>query len=228
MTMVRDLKLVPAPDPRRKELASAISMHAGAARDLIVAEQAAAAAKQKWWNAEARLDELRKEAPSPGGYLSDDAIAMIASGAACDTDVLDRSAVEAGARMKAFENDSKVWKAASAQCDLAVKAKAESAVTAKERLDRAARMVVCNSENVAKLIDALETKQVEIIEMRSALRFISSRGCNGELAPALSKQIERVLLQDLSGLGPTDSYRAWDAAFNELLANSDAALPNEG
>lgn len=47
MTMVRDLKLVPAPDPRRKELATAISMHAGAARDLIVAEQAAAAAKAK-------------------------------------------------------------------------------------------------------------------------------------------------------------------------------------
>jgi hypothetical protein len=59
----------PAPDPNRKSLAAAIFLYAGSKRDLIVAEQAAAAAKQKWWNAEARLELLRKEAPSPGGGI---------------------------------------------------------------------------------------------------------------------------------------------------------------
>ena len=98
-------------------------------------------------------------------------------------------------------------------------------VLAKERVSKAARIVICNSEDVTKLIDELVLLQAEIVEKRSVLRFISRQGCNGELARAVAGQIESVLLQDLDGLNPTDTSRAWSAAFEELQSNSDAALP---
>ena len=51
-----------ASDPNREALASAIALHAGACRDLQVAEQASTAASNNLWKMQARIDELHKKA----------------------------------------------------------------------------------------------------------------------------------------------------------------------
>jgi hypothetical protein len=141
--------------------------------------------------------------------------------------VLERSSIEARAKMTAAENDVNVWQQTREECDLAARQKEDAVAESKERLERAARVVICSADNTAKLVDDLSVLQAEIIEKRSALRFISGHGCNGELARPLMEQIERVLLHDLSGLGPTDSYRAWERAFETLMTDAEAALPTE-
>src|SRR5580693_4472629 len=61
----------------------------------------------------------------------------------------------------------------------------------------------------------------------SVLRFIWRTNRNGELSVPLAGRIERLLLCDLTGLESTPASAAWSAAFDELLANSEAKLPTE-
>jgi hypothetical protein len=226
MTM-RDMKSLPDRDPARAKLAAAIALEAGAARDLQVAEQASALATSRYYEAQSALDELRKEQHAPSGALAAEFISSVGSGNPCNVAVLERSSVESRAKMTAAENDVNVWQQTREECDLAARQKEDAVAESKERLERAARVVICSADNTAKLVDDLSVLQAEIIEKRSALRFISGHGCNGELARPLMEQIERVLLHDLSGLGPTDSYRAWERAFETLMTDSDSELPTE-
>ena len=145
---MRDLKPLPHRDPARVALASAIALEAGARRDLQVAEQAAELAASRYWEAENKLEAMRKAAVVPHMGLADDFIASVAFGAPCDVAVLGRSAVEATAKMTAAENDVNVWKQTHEECDLAVRAKGAAVAPAKERVEKAARMVIANSETV--------------------------------------------------------------------------------
>ncbi len=226
MTM-RDLKPLPDRDPARAALANAIVSDAGARRDLQIAEQAAQLAEERCWAAQSKLDELRKEPHAPSGALADEFIKSVGAGNPCNVAALERSSVESRAKMTAAENDVNVWQQTSEECDLAARQKEDAVAESKERLERAARVVICSADNTAKLVDDLSVLQAEIIEKRSALRFISGHGCNGELARPLMEQIERVLLHDLSGLGPTDSYRALERAFETLMTDAEAAFPTE-
>ena len=88
-------------------------------------------------------------------------------------------------------------------------------------------MVVCNAETVKRLGDGLEALQADVVSARSVLRFVWSKGVNGELSVPLAERIERLLRLDLTGLRSTSASAAWSAAFDELLTNSEAELPTE-
>jgi hypothetical protein len=103
-------------DPARVALASAIALHAGAVRDWQVAQSAAELAERRHWQSQSALDELRKAVADPSGVLADSFISSVASGAPCGTDVLERSAIDARAKMTAAENDVRVWKQTHDEC----------------------------------------------------------------------------------------------------------------
>jgi hypothetical protein len=222
---MRDLK--PLPDPARVALASAIALEAGARRDLKVAEDAAELAAERCWRAQSALDELRKVVAAPSGALAGSFIASVGAGNPCGTAVLERSAIDARAKLVAAENEVAVWDETRLECELAVRSKAADVAAAKERVTRAARVVVCNAETVSHLADELAALQSELISRRSVLRFIWRTNRNGELSVPLAGRIERLLLCDLTGLESTPASAAWSAAFDELLANSEAKLPTE-
>ena len=224
---MRDMKPLPDRDPARAKLAAAIALEAGARRDLRVAEQAAQLAASRHWEAQSKLDELSKVVAAPSGALAADFIASVSAGNPCGTAVLERSAIDARAQIKAAENDVRVWEQTQDECERAVRAKEADVAAAKERVERCAREVVCNAETVTRLGDGLEALQEEVIETRSVLRFIWGKGLNGELPGPLAERIERLLRLDLAGLRSTSASAAWSAAFDELLTNSEAELPTE-
>jgi hypothetical protein len=160
---MRDLKPLPDRDPARAKLAAAIALEAGARRDLQVAEQAAQLAASRHWEAQSKLDELRKVVAAPTGALASEFTASVAAGAPCNVAVLERSAIDARGQIAAAENDVRVWEQTSEECSQAVRAKEGKVSDAKDRVERAARSVICNSENVARLIDELTALQSKII-----------------------------------------------------------------
>ena len=224
---MRDMKPLPDRDPARATLAAAIAMEAGARRDLKVAEDAAGLAERRHWDAQSKLDELRNEPPAPSGAFADAFTASIAAGNPCGTAVLERSAIDARAKLVAAENEVAVWDETRLECELAVRSKAADVAAAKERVTRAARVVVCNAETVSHLADELAAMQSELISRRSVLRFIWRTNRNGELSVPLAGRIERLLLCDLTGLESTPAAAAWRTAFDELMTNSEAELPTE-
>jgi hypothetical protein len=139
--------------------------------------------------------------------------------------VLERSAIDARAQIAAAENDVTIWEQTSDECAFAVKTKEADVATAKDRVERAGRAVICNSMYVARLIDELTALQSEVVNKRSVLRFIWRASCNGELERPLSEQAERVLRQNLDGLESTPESRTWSAAYNALMSDADAELP---
>jgi hypothetical protein len=212
-------------DKNRKNLAAAIAMHAGAKRDARVADEAARQAAQNCWEAQSRLETLR-EAAEPSGALADTFAASVAAGNPCNVAVLERSGIDVRAKITAAENDFNVWDQTRRECDLAAREKEAAVAAARDRVERAARMVVANSETVKRLSDGLEALQAEVIETRSVLRFIWGKGVNGELPVPLKERVERLLWRDLMGLESTSASVAWQAAFEELQSNSEAALPS--
>ncbi len=235
MTVI-NLKSQPALDPNRKALAAAIALHAGARRDLRVADDAASLAAQKCWAAQARLDELNKAPHSPMGARADAFIASVDAGNPCSAAVLERSSVDARAKMTAAENEFAVWNETRQECDLAAREKEAAVAPAKERVEKAARMVIANSETVTRLMEGVEELQAEVINRRLALRFILFNCLNGELSDADKDRIESLFRQDRLPAGFHSAYnagwethsvhRTWQAAFDELQSNSDAALPS--
>jgi hypothetical protein len=169
---------------------------------------------------------LRKVVAAPSGALAADFIASVGAGNPCGTAVLERSAIDARAKMTAAENEAAVWDETRQECDLAVRTKEADVATAKERVERCARAVICNSETVKCLGDGLEALQAEVIEKRAVLRFIWGKGINGELPGPLKERVERLMWRDLLGMESTSSSAAWRAAFEELQSNSEAELPS--
>jgi hypothetical protein len=221
-----DMKSLPTRDPTRAKLAAAIDAHAAAARDLQVTEDAAALAERRHWEAQSALDELRNVVAAPSGALAAEFISSVGTGNPCNAAVLERSAVDARAKMTAAENDVNVWKQTHEECDQAVRAKEGAVTTAKEHVEKASRRVIANSETVKRLADGLEALQAEVIEKRAALRFIWGKGLNGELSGPLKERVERLLWRDLTGMESTSASAAWSAAFNELQSNPEAELPS--
>ena len=226
MTLVNLKLAAKAPDQNRKALAAAIALHAGAKRDLRVADESASLAAQKCWQAQAQLDELRK-VPEPKGSLAAAFTSSVAAGAPCETAVLQRSGVDARAQIAAAENDARIWQETLEECDLAAKEKEASVVEARENIERAARVIICGSTHVARLVDELAGLQSEVVSRRAALRFIWGKGVNGELPRPLVESVQRVLQRDLLGMESTPASAAWNAVFNELMTNSEAELPTE-
>jgi hypothetical protein len=225
MTLVNLKPAAKAPDQNRKALAAAIALHAGAKRDLRVADESASLAAQRCWQAQAQLDELRK-VPEPKGSLAAAFTSSVAADAPCETAVLQRSGVDARAQIVSAENEFSIWDQTREECDLAAREKEAAVATARDRVERAARAVICNSKYVARLIDELTALQSEVVNKRSVLRFIWRASCNGELERPLSEQVERVLRQNIDGLESTPASAAWSAAFNELITNPEAELPS--
>jgi hypothetical protein len=223
---MRDMKPLPDRDPARAKLAAAIALEAGARRDLQVAEEAAKLAAERCRNARSKLDELRNEPPAPSGAFAAELTASIVTGNPCTTATLERASVAAGAKLAAAENEVAIWNETRQECEIAVRAKEAAVVTAKERVGRAAREIICDSAMSTRLMDDLEMKQAEVIERRVALRFIWSKGLNGELSAPDNDRMERLLMQDLDGLEPHPVRKKWDVAFEELQSNSEAELPS--
>jgi hypothetical protein len=226
MTMVRDMKPILARDPNREALAHAIASEAGARRDLQVAEQAAELAASRHWEAQSKLEELHNVVAAPSGALAADFIASVSAGNPCGTAVLERSAIDARAQIASAESDVNVWKQTHDECELAVRGKRDAVASAKEGVERCARAIICNSETVKRLADDLEALQAEVIEKRSALRFIWRKEINGELPGPLKERVERLLWRDLTGMESTPASAAWSAAFEELQSNPEAELPS--
>jgi hypothetical protein len=223
--MMRDLKPLPDRDPARVKLASAIALEAGARRDLQVAEEAAKLAAERCWDAQSKIDELRKVVAAPSGDLASAFIESVGAGNPCGTAMLERSAIDARAKMTAAENEFAVWDETRRECELAVREREADVATAKESVERCARAVVCNAETAKRLGADLEALQADVVSARSVLRFIWGKGVNGELSVPLGERIERLLWRDLIGLESTSASAAWSAAFDELLTNSEAELP---
>ncbi len=222
---MRDMKPLPDRDPARATLAAAIALEAGARRDLQVASNAAGLAERRHWDAQSALDELRKVVAAPSGALADSFIASVGAGNPCGTAVLERSGIESRAKLVAAEGEAAVWDETRKECELAVRAKEADVAAAKDRVERAARMVIVNAETVKRLADGLEALQADVVSARSVLRFVWGKGLNGELSVPLQERIERLLWRDLIGLESTSASAAWSAAFDELLTNSRAELP---
>ncbi len=224
---MREVRLLPVrdpvSDPNRKALAAAIALHAGARRDVRVADEAASLAAQRCWDAQSRLEELRK-AVEPSGALAAEFTASVGAGNPCGTAVLERSAVDVRAKITAAENDARIWDETRRECDLAAREKEDAAADAKERVEKTARVVVCNSEMVPRLVDSLEALQAEVIARRVALQFIWSRALNGELSRPDSGRIESLLRQDLTGWESHPVHGVWRAAFDNLLEDSNAGI----
>ncbi len=218
------INMKPAPDQNRKALAAAIILHAGAKRDARVADEAASLAAQKCWEAQSRLEKLR-EVAEPSSALADTFAASVSAGNPCDVAVLERSGIDVRAKMTAAENDFNVWDQTQRECDLAARAKEADVATAKDRVERAARMVLADPATVTRLADDLDALQSDIVERRSALRYIWGHGINGELPRPLNERVERLLCRDLLGLEPTSAAAAWSAAFEKLMTDSEASLP---
>lgn len=223
---MRDMKPLPDRDPARSKLAAAIALEAGARRDLRVAEQTAQLAASRHWEAQSKLDELSKVVAAPSGALAAAFIASVSAGNPCGTAVLERSAIDARAQIKAAENDVRVWEQTQDECERAVRAKEADVAAAKERVERCARAVVCNAETVKRLGDGLEAMQAEVIERRVALRFIWGKGLNGELSGPDKDRIESLLRQDLTGWESHPVHGVWRAAFEDLQSNPEAELPS--
>ena len=103
---MRDMKPLPDRDPARATLAAAIAMEAGARRDLQVAEAGGRVGRaSRHWEAQSKLDELRKWSPLRVALLRTHFTASIAAGNPCGTAVLERSAIDARAKIMAAEND---------------------------------------------------------------------------------------------------------------------------
>jgi hypothetical protein len=163
---------------------------------------------------------------APSGALADSFIASVGAGNPCGTAVLERSAIDARAKMTAAENEVAVWDETRRECDAAVRAKEAEVSNAKERVEKAARVVVANSEMVTRLADSLEAMQAEVIARRVALRFIWGKGLNGELSGPDKDRIESLLRQDLTGWESHPVHGVWRAAFEELQSNPEAELPS--
>jgi hypothetical protein len=221
------MKPLPDHDPARSKLAAAIALHAGALRDWQVAQSAAELAERRHWQSQSALDEMRKAVIDPSGVLADSFISSVASGAPCGTDVLERSGVAATARISAAENDVRVWKQTHDECAQVSRSKEALALQAKSRVERCAREVIANSATAMRLMDDLEMKQAEVIGRRVALQFVWARGLNGELAKSDEERMARLLRQDLSGHGHHPARGVWQAAFDALLTDAEAALPTE-
>ena len=213
-------------EPARKALVAAIALEAGARRDLQGAEQAAELAASRYYEARSKLDELRNEPPAPSGAFADAFTASIAAGNPCNVATLERSSVAAGAKIAAAENDVRVWDETRKECELAVRAKEAEVSNAKERVEKAARVVVANSEMITRLMDSLEAMQAEVIARRVALRFIWGKGLNGELSGPDKGRIESLLRQDLTGWESHPVHGVWRAAFEELQSNPESELPS--
>jgi hypothetical protein len=226
MTM-RDMKPILEREPNRKALASAINAHAGARRDLQVAEQAAEVASDHLWKAQAGLDRLRDAGAAQSGSMAEKFIGSVASGTPCDTAVLERSSIDAREQITAAETDIQIWQATLEECKQAVFEKGLAAADAKDNVAKAAREVIANSETVTRLSDELANLQADIVSRRSVLRFIWGKALNGELDRSLSEKVERLLWQDLMGMEPTPASVAWAAAFDALMTDSDSELPTE-
>ena len=226
MTMVRDMKPILDRDPARKSLVAAIALHAGARRDLRVADDAARLADQRCWDAQSRLEELRKVVAAPSGALAAEFISSVGAGNPCGTAILERSGIESRAKLVAAENEVRVWEQTSEECALAVRAKEAEVAAAKERVEKAARVVVANSEMVTRLVNSLGAMQAEVIARRVALRFIWGKGLNGELSGPDKDRIESLLRQDLTGWESHPVHGVWRAAFEELQSNPEAELPS--
>ena len=155
-----------------------------------------------------------------------DFIASVASGNPCGTDVLERS-VDAHAQVAAAENDVRTWQQTFDECAEVSRSKEALALQAKSRVERGAREVIANSAAAMRLMDDLEMKQAEVIGRRVALQFIWGNALNGELAQSDNERMARLLRQDLSGRERHPVRGAWQAAFEELLTNSEAELPTE-
>ena len=140
--------------------------------------------------------------------------------------MLECSGNNARAALTGAENELIIWQQTYDECDLAVRAKEGEVLDAKDRLERAARAVVCNVETTTRLTAELERLQAEVVDRRSALRFIWGKGINGELPRPLVESVQRVLQRDLLGMESTPASAAWSAAFNELLTNFEAELPS--
>jgi hypothetical protein len=224
--LMRDLKPLPDHDPARATLAAAIALEAGARRDLQVAEEAASLAAERCWRAQSALDELRKVVAAPSGALADSFIASVGADDPCGTAILERSGIESRAKLVAAEGEAAVWDETRKECEIAVRSKEAAMVTAKERVERCARMVLTNSETVTRLADDLEALQADVVSARSVLRFVWGKGINGELSVPLAERIERLLWWDLTGLRSTSASAAWSAAFEDLQSNPEAELPS--
>jgi hypothetical protein len=220
------INMKPAPDQNRKALAAAIALHAGAKRDLRVADDAASLAAQRCWQAQAQLDELRKVA-EPKGSLAAGFIASVSAGEPCGVAVLERSSIESRSKILAAENEFSVWNQTREECDESAREKEAGVAAAKEHVERCARMVIANPETVKRLGDGLEALQAEVIEKRAVLRFIWGKGVNGELPGPLKERVERLLWKDLMGLESTPGSAAWSAAFEKLLEDHNAELPGD-
>ncbi len=223
---MRDMKPILGRDPARVALANAIASESGARRDLQVAEQAAELAAERCWEAQSRIDELRKVVAAPSGARAAEFIASVGAGNPCNVATLERSSVAAGAQIAAAENDARVWEEPRRECDAAVRAKKADVSNAKERVEKAARVVVANSEMVTRLMDSIEATQAEVVERRVALQFVWGKGLNGELSRPDRDRIERLLRQDLTGSESHPVHGVWRAAFEELRSNSEAELPS--
>ena len=225
MTLVNLKPAAKAPDQNRKSLAAAQALYAGAKRDARVADEAASLAAQRCWQAQSVLDELRK-VPEPKGSLAAAFTSSVAADAPCETAVLQRSGVDARAQIAAAESEFSIWDQTREECDLAAREKEAAVTAARDRVERAACLVIANQETVKRLGDELEALQAEIIERRSELRFLARKGVN-DLPRSLKDRIDRLLWCDLMGMESTSATAAWQASFEELQSNSDARLPGD-
>jgi hypothetical protein len=167
-----------------------------------------------------------REAAEPSGSLADTFAASVAAGNPCNVAVLERSGIDARAKITAAENDFNVWDQTREECDESAREKEAEVAAARDRVERAARVVICDSETVANLVDELTGLQSEVVSRRAVLRFIWGKGINGEMPRPLVESVQRLLQRDLLGLESTSASAAWQAAFEELQSNSDAKLPS--
>ncbi len=121
-------------DPSRAALANAIADATEAERELQAANDAVVMARDKFWEAEHKLEEIR-ESNADEVSTANFAAAFIASvkeGAPCDVAVMEDPAKQARDKEKAAANDADVWERTYESCKSAIPVREEKSSPIKE------------------------------------------------------------------------------------------------
>ncbi len=154
-------------DPRRADLASAISERETAARMLGDAKAAVSRAEESQFAALDKLNALRRQNADPEPV---DAVSAILSG---DVLSLERPAAQAR-EITETEHEVERWRAARIKAEEAVEARGGALDRCEREVDQAARAVLAASLDVAGMLKDAEDAAAWLVATRASFLFLMS------------------------------------------------------
>lgn len=179
----------PIADPSRASLASAITERQQATRALEDAKAAVSRAEEAQFGAMDKLRALRRQDADPEPV---DAVSAILSGDLLSVERPDAKAIE----ITEIEREIERWRAARIKAEEAVEARTRALAEAEKLVDKAARIALGGSINVAAMLEEAETAADWLRDRRALFLFLMSILPPGQEHDALSHFMGRPWLAD--------------------------------